>query len=299
MLSFLCMLGFTLPQISLMSRSIMVQEIPDFINRFPQSESVIKTIRFQDEEARSFHYVVTGNPDGQLLVFIHGAPGDWQNFLPFLENPELQKRFKMIAVDRPGYGLSGSGSPELSLSKQAQYIITILSENQSSHQNPVIVGHSYGSPVAARILMDFPEVFEYGILISGPSIPDTQARWWNHLAHFPPIRWILPKDLFVASEEIYSLYRKELVEMESLWTTIETPISIIHGEEDTFVGLDHAKYTYKRVDQTIKELIFLKDIGHATHQDSIEIIIKEILKTNHLHDDMEILPALHDLHHNH
>lgn len=282
-----------------MSRATYVYELPDFINRFPNSESVVKTIRLAGEETRTFHYITTGNPDGQLLVFIHGSPGDWQNFMPFLENQEIQDRFKIIALDRPGYGLSDLGKPEVSLAMQARYIMTILSENQSSHQDPVLVGHSFGAPVAARILMDYPEAFEYGILISGPSIAHSDTHWSAHLAHYPPIRWIIPRDLFVASEEIYTLHRNELPEMERLWTTIETPVSIIHGEDDPLIPVENAYFMYEKIDQTIKELIILEDVGHNTHQTAIDQITKEILKSNHLHDDLEVLPGLSDLYHAH
>src|SRR5687768_13657084 len=55
-------------------------------------------------EGRHLHYSVSGSPDLPTLVFIHGSPGSWMNYMRFMCDPEMQKKFRMVSIDRPGFG---------------------------------------------------------------------------------------------------------------------------------------------------------------------------------------------------
>tara|TARA_R110000868_G_scaffold304437_10_gene565130 strand:- start:2976 stop:3374 length:399 start_codon:yes stop_codon:yes gene_type:complete len=80
---------------------------------------VYKNLQFK---GRNIHYVSIGDTSNQTVLFVHGSPGSWDNFLGFLSDTSLLKNFHMIAVDRPGFGKSGNGIPEKSLEQQAASI---------------------------------------------------------------------------------------------------------------------------------------------------------------------------------
>src|SRR5260221_4568744 len=49
------------------------------------------------------HYAETGNKDLPTLVFIHGSPGSWFHYMKYLWDTSLLKKFRMVAIDRPGF----------------------------------------------------------------------------------------------------------------------------------------------------------------------------------------------------
>ena len=53
---------------------------------------------------KSLHYVAVGDTGKPVVVFVHGSPGTWDNFLYFLTDTTLLNTYRMIAVDRPGFG---------------------------------------------------------------------------------------------------------------------------------------------------------------------------------------------------
>ncbi|MCB0392274.1 MAG: alpha/beta hydrolase [Bdellovibrionales bacterium] len=89
------------------------------------------------------HIVGKGKP----LILLHGAPGsldDWKFIIPFLSD-----KFEVHAIDRPGYGGSlavPSGNLEKNILAISEYI------KKHKLQNIIVVGHSYGGSVAARLV---------------------------------------------------------------------------------------------------------------------------------------------------
>jgi len=282
---------FYLQSTSILSQSVMIQDIPKFSDNFPEAYSTIATARFKGEEARNLHYVTTGNPDGQLIVFIHGAPGDWRTFEQYLEDPELLEQFRMISVDRPGYGLSDLGNVERSLEQQAKLISLVLGENQSIH-DPILVGHSFGGAVAVRLLMDYPKAFAQGIILSGSLSPYADEKpWWEHVAHYPPAKWLLPKDIYVMSEEVYTL-KDELETILPLWEKITTPTIIIHGTNDIFVPLKNAHFMHENLINSENTLDIIENQDHSLPKDQYTRIKAHVLRVaEHFDHDEDHLPA--------
>ena len=276
-----------LQSISLTSQSVMIQDIPEFSENFPDAYSTITTARFENETAQDIHYVTTGNPDGQMLIFIHGALGDWRTFDAYLQDPELLEQFRIVSVDRPGYGLSDLGDVERSLKQQAKLITLVLSENQSIH-DPILIGYSFGGAVTARLLMDYPKTFAHGIFLAGSLSPFADEKpWWEHVAHYPPAKWILPKDIYVMSEETYTL-KDELETMLPLWEKIVTPTTIIHGTNDIFVPVENAYFAHDNLTHSDHTLDILENQDHSLPEDQYDRIRAHILRVaeyfDHDHD---------------
>ncbi|EMN29259.1 hypothetical protein LEP1GSC083_0745 [Leptospira interrogans serovar Pyrogenes str. L0374] len=54
-----------------------------------------------------------------ILIFIHGSPGGWQNYYWYLGNKTLNKKFCIFAMDRPGFGNSNPNEVIPNVEKQA------------------------------------------------------------------------------------------------------------------------------------------------------------------------------------
>jgi pimeloyl-ACP methyl ester carboxylesterase len=55
------------------------------------------------------HYAKTGADTLPTLFFVHGSPGSWIKFGKYLMDTDLLKKYRMISIDRPGFGYSNFG----------------------------------------------------------------------------------------------------------------------------------------------------------------------------------------------
>src|SRR5687767_4154683 len=63
-------------------------------------------------DGRRIHYAQTGVDTLSTLVFIHGTPGSWNAFADYLEDKDLLQKYRLISIDRPGFGYSDFGKAE-------------------------------------------------------------------------------------------------------------------------------------------------------------------------------------------
>ncbi|MDH5604952.1 MAG: alpha/beta hydrolase, partial [Cyclobacteriaceae bacterium] len=193
----------TVPQVTSGCFSFRMSEKK--INDFFQQRAIRYTNKHYSINGRNIHYIQVGEDTLPTLLFIHGAPGSLSAFIHFLADTSLLKSFKMISVDRPGYGNSDFGKSVTSLEKQAALILPLL-KDISDNVPTILVGHSLGGAVIARIAMDYPEEID-GMLLLAPSIspllePD---EWFRKPLHSPFFRWMVPKSLRVTNDEILFL----------------------------------------------------------------------------------------------
>jgi len=67
------------------------------------------------------HYAVTGSDTLPTLLFVHGTPGSWDAFQNYLMDSALLQHYRIISIDRPGFGYSDFGNA-MNLSAQADII---------------------------------------------------------------------------------------------------------------------------------------------------------------------------------
>ncbi len=212
-------------------------------------------------DGKRLHYVSVGNDTLPTILFIHGSPGTWDAFAVYMKDSMLQSRFRMISVDRVGYGKSEPGQPEASLYKQARYILPVI--DQIPDSIPLLVaGHSYGGPVALRLAMDYPGRIDGLLLLAGLADPDYESRpRYQKWLCSPYLRWLLPKDLDVSNREIVPL-KEELQAMLPHWDQIQARTMIVQGTQDVLVDPQHATFTEAQLEQLSPSLSYLNGVNH-------------------------------------
>lgn len=229
---------------------------------------------------RTLQYAWSGDPRRRLLVFIHGSPGSWHGWSEFLQNPKLQSKFHMVAVDRPGYGGSNAGQSEPSLLKQAQLIQEVLTTNQSGL--PVIlIGHSYGGPVATQLALIQPVNVAGLILVASSVSPDLEeTKWFQIPAQWWPFRSVIPSALRVCNEEILAL-KGELLRMEPEWEHMRARVAIIHGEADPLVPVQNVDFIQAHVKMNqVTSVDRVPDLNHFIPWKRSDLILKAIFEMN-------------------
>ncbi len=117
-----------------------------------------------------------------LLVMVHGSPGDWKAMEKYMADSALQKKYRMIAITRPGYGESDSIKAYPDLQFQAKVVHAFVSK-YANEQAVTILGHSVGGAVAMRYAIDFPNEAQKLILLA-PTLSKRHEmpRIYNYVA---------------------------------------------------------------------------------------------------------------------
>lgn len=205
-------------------------------------------------EGRSLHYQHLGADSLPTVLFIHGSPGGWDNWISYFRDSTLRRHCRLIAVDRPGYGLSAAGGPLPALSDQARSLLPLVASLPDSVPL-IVVGHSYGGPVAARLAMYLGPRADGLLLLAGVFDPAHEKRFWIQR----PLqrlgwRWTMPPDLWTSNEEMIPL-RAGLSEMASHWGEITAPTLIYQGGRDILVDPAHADFAERQLGDRVRRVI--------------------------------------------
>ena len=271
------LVGAWLP-LTLLGGCLSVPENVDLVSRyFP--DDIRPDFYTVEANGRQIHYADIGHKQLPLVVFVHGTPGSWTSFAHFLQNPELLRASRMISVDRPGFGKSGFGDWEKRLEDHASLLEPVLNLDPSG-RGAILVGHSYGGSIIARMAMDYPEKVAGIILVAASLDPELEnLRWYHLMAMMPPFRWLTPKSLLIANEEIFPL-KKELKKMLPRWEELSMPVTVIQGGKDKLVNPGNPAFVERVAVNAPKSIQLYPEISHFipwSHPHLIEQAILEML----------------------
>ena len=200
-----------------------------------------KTIVFEEH---TVHYVETGDSFKPTLLFIHGSPGSWNAFKEYLADTLLLKKYRMIAIDRPGFGYSNFNAAQ-NLSKQAQRIAEFV-ERIDNKQPLILVGHSIGGPVTAKLAADHPDWYSRIVILAGSLDPKAEnPEKWRAVLKMSPIRYLIPGALRPSNDELWWL-KRDLIDLKPELEKISCNVTIIHGTRDVLVPYSNVSYMTKR-----------------------------------------------------
>ncbi|MFZ4405600.1 MAG: alpha/beta fold hydrolase, partial [Pseudobdellovibrionaceae bacterium] len=215
-------------------------DIANFKKQSPQQFTSYKT------KHRQMQVAWAGDPTKRPLIFVHGSPGSWEAWAAFLMNKDLHKKYHLLAVDRPGYEGSTYGRTEPSLAKQAADIIEVLQFNQSGLP-AILIGHSYGGPVIAKIAMDFSQKVGGLIFVASSVSPDLEKiKWIQNAATWWPFRALIPSALRVCNEEIMAL-KDQLNLILPDWKNIHARTVLIQGDQDDLVPKENQFFLQEHI----------------------------------------------------
>ncbi len=236
-------------------------------------------IRYREVLGRRLRLVEIGRDSLPLIVFIHGAPSSSSFWVDLLNNGALLSQAKLMAVDRPGYGASGYGRPELSVAKQAAMIAELIRPLRSLHPSIILHGSSYGGTVAARLAMDFPELVD-GILLQSASVAPGEEKtpWLSHPFSHWSISWLAPPSFQVATQEKFS-HLSQLAEMAPYWDCIGAACIILHGAEDELIYPANAFFARDRLPPgSLLDFQLLPNRGHDLLWTKPELLVASLMK---------------------
>ena len=262
----------------------------DSCMQFRMSKSEIDNYFVKKEKKGTFHsynvgkrvvtYVEAGDENLPLVIFVHGSPGSLSAFIDFLADSILLKKAQLLTVDRPGFGASNFGYAEPSLKKQAACLKPILEAHKGNTDRPIIlVGHSLGGPLIARMVMDYPDLIEGLVIVAGSIDPELEPNetWFRAPLATPFLKWVLPRSMRASNDEIYKL-KPELQDMLPLWKNITTPTIVIQGSKDSLVPSGNVDFAKKMMVNAPLKIALVEGMDHFVPWSHPELIRNAILE---------------------
>ncbi|GGB12991.1 alpha/beta fold hydrolase [Puia dinghuensis] len=238
---------------------------------------------YYEAKGRKVRYITVGNNPDASILFIHGAPSSLSYWKNYLADSSLLSRATMYAVDRPGYGYSGLAEALPDISAQAGIIRPMLDSLQQAHHPIIVVGVSYGGPIACRLAMDYPELVDGLVLVAPPLGPGQEKIFWfTYPVENPLIHWVVPRMLQTANQEKIH-HKEELTKMLPLWQRIHVPVIYVQGEKDGLVDTTNASFAREHlVNAPSLDIRMIPGRGHLiafAEKEKIEKAIIDLLDT--------------------
>jgi pimeloyl-ACP methyl ester carboxylesterase len=222
------------------------------------------------------HYVKTGADTLPTLFFVHGSPGSWDAFKIYLMDTALLQHFRMISVDRPGFGYSSFGTA-FNLEEQSALINTVI--QKENNQKPVhLVGHSIGGPVIIHLAQNHPASFASLTILAGSISPyDEPKEYWRYLFMHTPLKVLMPGAFKPSNDEII-YFKKDLYHTDTMYAALTMPVTFIHGDKDKFVTVKNVEYGKKKLaGNPHVQVIIIPGAGHFIPWYNFELIKKHLL----------------------
>lgn len=268
--------------------------------------------RFLSVDGATLHYIERGRSDAPPLVLLHGNGATLHDFLASRIVEMAAERYRVIAIDRPGFGYSSR--PRLRIwgaVEQAEVLSKAL--DQLGVSEPIVLGHSWGvlpalalsrrRPVKGLVLVSgyyFPTFRMDVWLLSGPAIPilgDIMAYTVaplialvmlpfllkkifapcpvhpNFQKEFPKSLMLRPWQLRAAAEDTAYMI-PSAARLSLHYPIVAPPVVILAGDRDEIVEPDQAQ----RLRDILPRSTLRTDsgVGHMLHYAAPERVIDAV-----------------------
>ena len=209
------------------------------------TETLRTTVRMAAPLTAQLSVLRAGSPGGARLILVHGTPGSATAWADYLLNPP--PGFAVLALDRPGFGRSGPDGAVTSLAAQAAAVLALMPNDGPDDGRPVVLlGHSLGGPIAARVAAEHPTRVTALVLLAAsldPALEDIHPM--QHVVTWAPLRAVfaalLPRTLRNANSELLAL-KPELEALALLLPRITAKVLIVHGTDDDLVPVANVPF---------------------------------------------------------
>ncbi len=274
-----------------------IKELKDSGKMDSRIESKIddKTI---EHNGYTVHYFVSGDPQGESIVFLHPAFGDHRCFDNQIDY--FSRSYHVITIDMLGHGMTGTGKSKDNIGVTADHVAAILKVEK--HRQTHIVGVSVGSLLAQDFALKHPDkvlsltaLGGYNINREQPEVEKAQGRemfkWFFRMVFsMDAFRWYTAKVSAINENEQARFYesakhftRKSFTVMSGLGGLIADrnvertwPLLILSGEKDNGLALKMAAQWHE--DEPESEFHIIENAGHCANMDNAEEFNSIVMK---------------------
>lgn len=131
--------------------------------------------KFVQIDGIRLHYIEQGT--GPAVLLLHGNGAQARDFVGCGLVEQLASRYRVISIDRPGFGYSERPRDRLWTPKAQAGVIQHACAALGV-ERPIVLGHSFGTLVALALALDAPELVRGLVLVSGYYFPTVRLDAW-------------------------------------------------------------------------------------------------------------------------
>ena len=196
------------------------------------------------------------NNAGCDLVFVHGSPGGAGVWATQFDT--LATNANLFAYDRPGFGKSKPVLAQRHLQMQVDALMTLLA--YATTNRVLLVGHSYGSPIALLAALEYPNKIRGALLIGGDVDPVQEKPWLvQYVFGWRATSWLLPRALRQCNREMLTV-RADLLALQRQLPQLVVPVVMLHGDRDPLVPVENVAWLQQQLGALGKTNLFAKII---------------------------------------
>ena len=169
------------------------------------------------------------------VVIVTGTPSWSEYWAPTLA--ALPKDYTMVVADRPGFAQSQPDGVVGSIADQADALSPLL--EAAPGQKVILVGQSYGAPIAALMAQRHPGKVQALVLVS-PFFGERGETAQRLTGLGGLVRPMLPRDLKNSIAEVRG-QAAQLPAARAALKGLTVPVLVVHGDADDFVPVASAR----------------------------------------------------------
>ena len=242
-----------------------------------EKEGVVLTTKTVKLGKRHMHYAQSGNDTLPTIVFVHGSPGSWNAFTQYMKDKDLLSKYRMISIDRPGFGNSDFGKAEPL--KEQSALISPLFNDWKNGKPFYLVGHSLGGPIIIQLYADNPGLVDGLVLLAASVDPaEEKKESWRYIMDGALMRYFMPGAFRPSNRELM-FFKKDVYDLQDKFAVVKSKVYIVHGSKDTFVPPGNAAYAAKKLmNASSVETIMIKGADHFIPWQHYDMIKKILMK---------------------
>lgn len=204
-----------------------------------------------------------GTDSGPIVLLVHGWNGRGAQLGSFI-NPLIESGYRVVAYDAPGHGDSpGNAASLVDLSGAVNAILAHLGAVEG------VIAHSLGAAATTLTLADSSKI-SWAVYIAPPLQPrDYVHKFASYIKASPQLT-----SLMVGLMSSYFRRSWESLDIPTLAKSLETPLLVLHDEEDKDVPFYEGAQLVKAWPNA--KLIATQGLGHRKILHNIEVI-KEVM----------------------
>jgi pimeloyl-ACP methyl ester carboxylesterase/membrane protein DedA with SNARE-associated domain len=206
-----------------------------------------------------------GPADAPVVVLLHGSPGSKDDFATVA--PELNRRFRVIVPDLPGFGESTREIPDYSIRAHANYLDQLMLRLGVDRFH--VVGFSMGGGVAIELARRLPEELLSLTLLSAIGVQELELFGnyrLNHMIHGAQLTllWLVREGLphFGLLDNVMlgvpyarNFYDSDQRPLREILRGLEAPLLVLHGDRDFLVTPETALENHRIVAQSELQML--------------------------------------------
>ena len=152
----------------------------------------------------------------------------------------LRPRFRLISIDRPGYGYSDYGDA-LNLQQGCDMISSFL-DSVSNGKQLYLVGHSLGGSIVPIVAADNPGKVAAIVILAGALDPALEPdEPWVEPFTKKPWRYLMPGAFRQANNEEW-YFKTDVLKLKDKLSRIKCRVYIMHAGNDMIVDVGNVAY---------------------------------------------------------